>query len=72
MRKVMIVMAVVALTGCGPSKERLECEERGVQFYKDAGTYPYLKSKEHRGTRTEDHVRSICRGNPKAFESYGK
>lgn len=66
----MALTAAIGLTYCTANKisanrAKIEaCVAKGVAWYKEAGSYPYLKSKGLAGTPTEEHVRQSCRRNP--------
>lgn len=53
---VLLFLAVTLLVGCGPDPEYEACKQRGIQYYKEIGSYPRLST----GQKAEDAVRSRC------------
>lgn len=45
-----------------------ECVRKGVEWYRDTGSYPYFKTYPNAGRRTEDVVEERCRRSTTAFD----
>jgi hypothetical protein len=44
------------------------CYQRGVSYYKEIGSYPYLKSFPNVGRPADENILSMCANNPTAFD----
>jgi hypothetical protein len=70
LRNVHLVCAVLVsalVAGCGPNPEVEACVARGVEYYKEIGSYPVLKTAPNVGRPAEEVARKMCRRSPVAF-----
>jgi hypothetical protein len=70
--RAVLVLAVVAVSGCGkagssPDAAFSACVDRGVAYYKEIGSYPPLKTAPNAGKAAEDVARGMCERSPIAF-----
>lgn len=61
------LLFVVILSGCGKKQEVDACVERGVDYFKEIGSYPTLTSKPNEGRKAEDVARERCERRTSAF-----
>ncbi len=76
MKFIALISIVVLLSSCGSdgtsdnssaTSDIASCVERGVQYYKDIGSYPTLSSAPNAGRRAEDVVLERCSRTTTAF-----
>lgn len=69
MKRVFVVAAVMLLlAGCsGKAEEVNACVERGVEYFKEIGSYPTLSSDPNKGRKAEDVARERCDRTTTAF-----
>jgi hypothetical protein len=68
-KRVFVVAAVMLLlAGCsGKAEEVNACVERGVEYFKEIGSYPTLSSDPNKGRKAEDVARERCDRTTTAF-----
>lgn len=61
-------IAMFLLAGCsGKTEEVNACVERGVEYFKDIGSYPTLSSAPNKGRDAEEVARERCNRTTTAF-----
>lgn len=66
MKKIILLSLIFnGLSGCGNNNEYNLCVQKGIQYYKDLGSYPRLKSE---NISAEDKVRENCSRSTVAFD----
>ena len=59
-RVLVIFLAVICVSACGPNQGVEECVANGVAYFKEIGSYPTLSSAPDTGRRAEDVARERC------------
>ena len=67
MRRIGLLLAAMLLSGCGKDPEVQACTERGIAYFKEAGSYPTLKTFPNEGRDAEDVARERCIRTTTAF-----
>ncbi|MBF7687049.1 hypothetical protein [Acinetobacter rathckeae] len=70
MKNLALGVAVLVLAGCSSNdgddynNQYYQCVDKGIQYYKDIGSYPRLSSE---NISAEDKARQMCRNSLVAF-----
>jgi hypothetical protein len=68
--RLLMAFAASMLASCqvgGNNQAVQECARRGVEYFKEAGSYPTLKSQPNGGRSAEDVALERCRRTTTAF-----
>lgn len=64
----LAAISMLLLVGCsGKAEEVNACVERGVEYFKEIGSYPTLSSAPNEGRNAEDVARERCNRTTTAF-----
>jgi hypothetical protein len=67
-RVLFSVIVMLLLAGCsGKAEEVNACVERGVEYFKEIGSYPTLSSAPNKGRNAEDVALERCNRTTTAF-----
>lgn len=64
-KNIVLIGVFISLSGCSNNNEYNLCLQKGIQYYKDLGSYPRLKSE---NISAEDKVRENCSRSTVAFD----
>ena len=66
-KMIFISCLAILIAGCGNSVEDDKCVARGVEYFKEMGSYPNLTSAPDAGRKAEDVARERCGRTVTAF-----
>ena len=58
---------LIIISGCGKNPEVESCVNRGIAYFKEIGSYPYLTSNLFKGKSAEAEARERCNRTTTAF-----
>ena len=66
MKNILLVVLVCGgLVGCGDNEKQKACIEKGINYYKEIGSYPRLTSE---NISAEDKAAQMCKNSNVAFD----